>query len=377
MTATDADENCPVTPTDFERPVRCLLGLPFDAIGLDQTVAHLRRAAATRTRCFLSTPNLNFAIACRDDSAFRDSVLRSDLSIVDGMPLVWVARLLQLPIRERVSGAGVFEALQEPHRPALKVYFFGGPPGAAEAAAMRLGRDDRSGMTAVGHCFPGYRSIDEISDEATIAAINRAAPDFVVVALGAKKGQAWIERNAPRLRAPVVSHLGAVVNLSAGTIRRAPPSWQRLGLEWLWRVREEPHLWRRYAADGLAFAGLLATQVFPAVLESRRGRDGGPSAPPALERLDGASGVTLRLRGTWTADTLKPLRDALTVAAREPVDITVDLTNVAHVDNACIAVLLLLYGHQTKAGQTLTVRASKPVQRSLRRHGAGFLAGVR
>ena len=370
MTEVDVEATDPPT-TDFDRPVRCLLGLPFDAIGVDEAVARVRRAAATGTRCFLSTPNLNFAIACRDDPAFRASVLRSDLSIVDGMPLVWVARLLRLPIRERVSGAGLFEALRAPHRPALGVYFFGGPPGASEAAAARVGDDGTSGLTAVGHAFPGYRSIEEISDDATIDAINRAAPDFVVVALGAKKGQAWIERNLPRLRAPVVSHLGAVVNLSAGTIRRAPPAWQRAGLEWLWRVREEPHLWRRYAADGIAFLRLLATQVLPASLEARSlGRSGNAAR---LDRIDDPSGATLRLAGTWNAAVLQPLRDALTDATRRPRDITVDLAAVDHADNACIALLMLLHGHQSKVGRALTVHVTGPGRRSLRRHGAGFL----
>ena len=81
--------------------------------------------------------------------------------------------------------------------------------------------------------------------------MNAARPDFLVVSLGAAKGQAWIMRNLHRLDVPLVSHLGAVVNFVAGEVRRAPRWMQRSGLEWAWRVKEEPALLRRYAGDAL------------------------------------------------------------------------------------------------------------------------------
>src|SRR4051812_3004369 len=83
-----------VAAPDFQRDVYCVLGLPFDAVTMTQTVARVRQAALTNKRCFISTPNLNFLIAARSDTAFRDSVLNSDLSLADGMPLIWMARLL-------------------------------------------------------------------------------------------------------------------------------------------------------------------------------------------------------------------------------------------------------------------------------------------
>ena len=94
---------------DFDRNVYCLLGLPLDAVGMAEAVRRVRAAATEGNRCFLSTPNLNFLIACQADPAFRDSVIPSDLSVTDGMPLVWLARLLGLPIGERVPTSIVFE----------------------------------------------------------------------------------------------------------------------------------------------------------------------------------------------------------------------------------------------------------------------------
>ena len=86
-------------PYAVERRVVCVAGLPFDVLSLNETVGHVCRAIQLRQRLFLSTPNLNFLIAAQSDGPFRDSVIHSDLSVADGMPIVWLARLLGLPIR--------------------------------------------------------------------------------------------------------------------------------------------------------------------------------------------------------------------------------------------------------------------------------------
>jgi N-acetylglucosaminyldiphosphoundecaprenol N-acetyl-beta-D-mannosaminyltransferase len=271
-------------PYTGERRVVCMAGLPFDVVSLQETVGHVCEAMRARQRLFLSTPNLNFLIAAQSDQAFRDSVIHSDLSVADGIPIVWLARLLGYPIRERVAGSSLFEVLRNGSGQALlgrpiSVYFFGGPPGVAERAAQVLNAEGRF-MTCVGHHCPGFGGVMEMSSPEVIEAINLSGADFLVVALGARKGQAWIEQNLPVLTVPVVSHLGAVVNFVAGMVERAPVKWQHLGLEWLWRIKEEPSLFRRYWSDGLALMRLLATRILPLALIARNhgGGNGGVEA---------------------------------------------------------------------------------------------------
>ena len=96
---------------DFDRNVYCLVGLPFDAISLPEAVHQVREAAMLSVPCFISTPNLNFLIASQDDPEFRESVCQSDLSLADDMPLVWMAKLLGLPVCERVAGSDLFATL--------------------------------------------------------------------------------------------------------------------------------------------------------------------------------------------------------------------------------------------------------------------------
>jgi N-acetylglucosaminyldiphosphoundecaprenol N-acetyl-beta-D-mannosaminyltransferase len=246
------------------RRVVHLFGLPFDRLTLDETVAAIRRACATRRRLFLSTANVNFVVQAQRDGAFRQSLLDSDLCVADGAPIVWISRLVGRPLPERVAGADVFEALRRGSASApVRVYFFGGPPGVAERACAALGRE-RGGIRCVGFESPGFGDVASMSGPDTIARINAAAPDFVVVALGASKGQAWIQANRDRLDATVLCHLGAVVNFVAGSVARAPRWVARSGFEWLWRIAQEPALLRRYLGDAFALLRLVTRELLQA-----------------------------------------------------------------------------------------------------------------
>jgi N-acetylglucosaminyldiphosphoundecaprenol N-acetyl-beta-D-mannosaminyltransferase len=258
--------------TNNDRNLHWILGLPFDAITLQEAVQRVRTAAIDRTPLFISTPNLNFLIASQKDPEFRDSVIRSDLSLADGMPIIWLAKLLKVPIHERVAGSSLFETLRyQPikagERP-LRVYFFGGPDGVAQRASAAINHDSSS-MVCCGYMSPGFGSLEDMSTSEILQQINACEADFVVVSLGAKKGQTWIERNRSQLTAPVISHLGAVVNFVAGNVQRAPAWVQRTGMEWVWRIKEEPTLWNRYLSDGSQLVWLVLkilrtqlTQVF-------------------------------------------------------------------------------------------------------------------
>lgn len=359
---------------DFNRDIYCLLGLPFDAVTTAEAVDCVRRAVAGRQRYFLSTPNLSFLISCLSDRGFRDSVINSDLSVADGMPLVWMARLLGMPIRERVAGSGLFDGLRGDSARPLSVYFFGGPVGVAERACQRL-KADPKGLWCVGFECPGFGSVEEMSADDTIARINASGADFLVVALGAKKGQAWIVRNRARLTVPVISHLGAVVNFVAGTVQRAPAWMQRSGLEWLWRIKEEPGLWRRYFGDGLVLLTLLATRVVPyAWYLQRHQADANQMAGAGAEMREAGQICIVHLRGAWTRRNLAPLRDCFSRAALAGKDVRLEMEEVTFVDGAFVGLVVLLYGHQTQHGRQLVlVSLQPPVRRVIRYCRAEYL----
>lgn len=355
----------PARRPDFTRAVVCVLGLPLDAVTIDEAVERIRAAAFGARRCFLSTPNLNFAMTALQDASFRDSVLHSDLSLVDGMPLVWIARLLGQPLRGRVSGSDLFEALHAHPGPPINVYIFGGPPGAAAQASERINRRG-GGLRCVGSDAAGFGSVDELSDDERIDRINRSGAHFFMISIGAARGQQWIERNASRVNVPVLAHLGAVVNFEAGTLRRAPAWMRSFGLEWLWRIKEEPSLWRRYARDGTMASKVLLTRVLPDAIEARRK----PATVQAgVDVLRPAQRRVLKLHGDWRGtEHLALLRDALTALADESdTGLAVDLAGVTAIGSACTALLLLASGWWDTRGGFTVVASSPQARTALRR----------
>jgi len=357
--------------TDSRSPgVVCILGLPFDAVTMQDAVRRVRDAVRSRRRLFLSTPNLNFLIGCRRDAAFRQSVIDSDLSTADGMPLIWMSRLLRTPLPGRVTGAGLFERLRDeplpPGHAPIRVYFFGGPPGAAEAAARRVNAQS-SAMVCVGYESPGFGPVDDLSDDETIARINARGTDFLVVALGAAKGQAWIQRNRERLQAPVISHLGAVVNFAAGTVSRAPEWVQRAGLEWLWRIKEEPALWRRYARDGRALLGLVFGRLLPHLLWLRMRRSADADAPAEAAVSRDGEAVRLSIRGAVPDAIPAAVDAALVQCAGHAGPVWLDLGEVDHFGPAFAGRLVQLERMLAAGGRPLRLAGASPGARRLLR----------
>jgi N-acetylglucosaminyldiphosphoundecaprenol N-acetyl-beta-D-mannosaminyltransferase len=236
------------------------------------------------------------------------------------------------------------------------VYFFGGPAGVAEAAAQRINAE-AAGMRCVGYECPGFGSIEEMSGDSVIKRINASGADFLVVALGARKGQAWIERNRSRLATPVISHLGAVINFVAGSVQRAPRWMQRSGLEWLWRIKEEPALWRRYWHDGRALLYLLGTRIVPFAIRTRDKSAGGRNASGAqVHVVRRAETIEVRLTGMFAHPDLGGLRESFRTIAAGRQDVLLDLGQVSQVDSAFVGLVVLLAGDRSRQGARLDIK---------------------
>lgn len=352
----------PFARDDFDRNVWCLLGLPVDIADIDYAVSAIDRSARDGTRLSFVTPNVNWLVRAARDEQTRREILNADLSLVDGAPLVMMAKLLGVPVSSRVAGSDLFEALRR--RPGfasrkLSVFFFGGRDGAAEAAANVINRES-GGVEAVGYLNPGHGDVESMSTDAIIGEINDSAPDFVLVALGAAKGQAWIERNRERLTAPVTAHLGAVVDFTAGGVARAPRWMQRAGLEWLWRIKEEPSLWRRYLSDGRALAQLALTRLAPQMLGAPKKTGAGPDAAVQIS----ASEIEIVLSGDLVHGGLRPVREAFRAAAAAGRPVCLDLKKAGAFDRAFLGLVLMLEKHlwRNEAGIRLKGLTSQQIK---------------
>lgn len=338
-----------------------LLGLPFDVTTLEEVRQAIFAAAGRREQLVFATPNVNFIAQAARNPVFREDVLRAGLSLADGMPVVWLGRMLGIPFSDRIAGSDLLDSLiRNPGPRPLRVFFFGGEPGAAEQATRAINRDG-GGLVAVGAHYPGFAGIEAMSSEAVIDAINQSGADLLVVALGAAKGHRWIEANRRRLTVPVISHLGAAINFVGGRVRRAPRLMHRLGLEWLWRIKEEPALFRRYARDGWFLAERFVAFAVPEYLRLRLGnrRDSRLTVGPAT---DGS--LCAKVEGRFRAADAQAVPRAVT---------RIELRNVTCVDAAAVGWLYAARYRRGAGAAPMVLSCDETSRTSLRRWQAEAL----
>lgn len=371
----ESAERSPLQPglcDDLSRDVYCILGIPIDRITLDEAAQRISDAAANRQRCFVSTPNVCFLTRSLHDAAFRQSLLMSDLCTADGMPIFWIARRLGVPLPHKVSGSDVFERLKDLSSNifASRVFFFGGADGVAARAAAQLDKE-KGELRSAGAISPGFGSIAELSSDKFLRQINSSHAEYLLVALGAAKGQAWLQANRNGIQIPVRFHLGAVIDFQAGRVRRAPSILQRLGLEWLWRIKEEPQLWHRYWQDGVTLLRLCATNLLPLLINTPKRH---AKASLVVAQAD-SSPLTLRLCGSATCDTVDRILPHITAALDgSHRAVVIDLTSVHYVDPRFLGLLMMIKKCAADQSTVATfVGASHSLRRLFRLHCAEFL----
>jgi len=340
---------------DFQRDVCCLFGLPVDNLTLDKTKHLLREKAKLPYNTVLSTINVNWAVQSFSDPAFRAAIINSDVVTLDGMPLLWLAKLLGYPMTEVVAGSTLIQELnQEKGREKpLSIFFFGGEEEAGRQAVEKVNAN-KGGLEAVGRLNPGFGSIEAMSSDAIINAINAPSPDILLVALGAKKGTRWIEHNRRRLNAKIISHLGATINFLAGTVQRAPALASKCGLEWVWRIIQEPKLFARYAGDGLALLRVLLGRL-PLWLRYRAWQKHFRLEPAdnTGQWQENEQTITLSLGRNLLLTKDSPLRDLFSRAALSGKDLIINFQATEFVDGAYLGLIMILAKHQQRNGKKL------------------------
>jgi N-acetylglucosaminyldiphosphoundecaprenol N-acetyl-beta-D-mannosaminyltransferase len=329
----------------FSREVHGIFGIPVDVDDSAEALRKIENAATIGATFLLSTSNLNFLTSSRIDPEFRKSLLISDLCTADGMPIVWLARLLGVQIAERVAGSDLYAALKSKRDRAkpLSVYFFGGPEGIA-ARACKILNAENAGLTCVGSFSPGFGSVDDMSTDGIINKLNATKADILIVALGAKKGQSWLLRNHKQIRIPIRVHLGAAINFQAGSVKRAPVLLQKYGLEWLWRIKEEPSLWSRYGRDGLVLLELMITRVAPLIILRRwkQLRGNGTNSGLTIRRSEDHKSVTLWLTGAGLAQNVGNAVPYFRAVVSAEKDVVVNCTELNFIDTRFLGLLLML-----------------------------------
>ena len=241
----------PASTPDGPAPVPSaeVLGVELGLIDYEGTLDWIDAAVAARRRAYICVAAVHTVMACAEDPELRAAVAGGDFTVPDGQPLVWALRALGHKLGDRVYGPELMDrACARAAETGQKMYLYGGRNQGALAQLTRTLRLRYPGLKIVGGFAPAFRPLTEAEEDMIARDIDRSGADIVWVGIGVPKQEKWMARMRPRLQAPVLIGVGAAFDFHAGLVPQAPVTMQRCGLEWLYRMVQEPRrLWKRYA----------------------------------------------------------------------------------------------------------------------------------
>jgi len=254
-------------PTDPPRapervPTEAVLGVPLALTDYERTLDWIDAAVAARARGYICVAAVHTVMTFQEDRELRAAVLGSDLTVPDGQPLVWAMNLLGHSLPSRVYGPDLMKkACERAARTGARFYLYGGRKEALERLREVL-PERYPGLRLAGASEAPFRPLSPAEADATAAAINASGADVVWVGLGVPLQEKWMADMRARLEAPVLVGVGAAFDFHAGLKRQAPDFLQRLGLEWAFRLSQEPRrLWRRYLRYNPRFVAGFVRQL--------------------------------------------------------------------------------------------------------------------
>jgi N-acetylglucosaminyldiphosphoundecaprenol N-acetyl-beta-D-mannosaminyltransferase len=236
-----------------------VLGVGVSPINMGIALDRIKRWVANRERQYVSVCTVHTVMECQRNDSLRRIVNAAGMTTPDGMPLVWLSRLAGHGFVSRVYGPDLMlAAMADPS--GYRHFFYGGRAGVADRLAQTMRRRFPQAQI-VGTLTPPQGTAEELCTPETAAAINETRAEIVWAGVSSPKQEFWMSCMRPLLDAPVLIGVGAAFDFHTGAARQAPPWMQRSGLEWLFRLAQEPRrLWRRYLIDNPWFLFEIARQ---------------------------------------------------------------------------------------------------------------------
>ncbi|WFU50075.1 WecB/TagA/CpsF family glycosyltransferase [Sinorhizobium terangae] len=239
---------------------RLLFGMYLDAVRMDDVIEACRRALITRSPILLGVLNAAKIVKLRSDTLLRNSLMECDLLLADGQSIVWASKLLGRPLPERIAGIDIFERLLSlAHRENRSIALLGARPEVLQKLQERL-RERFPGLR-IACSYDGYFQPGEAGRIA--AGIRDSGADMLFLGMTSPKKEIFLGKYGPSLNVPVLHGVGGSFDVLAGITKRAPLAWQRVGMEWAYRLLQEPRrLAWRYLTTNATFIQLSLKEFF-------------------------------------------------------------------------------------------------------------------
>mgnify|MGYP002728980034 CR=1 FL=1 len=236
-----------------------ILNTYIDNLTMNEAIKKIDTLIMKKDSSYVVTPNLDHIVIMEKDVLFAEIYQNADLIVADGKPLIWISKYLKNPIKEKISGSDLFPRIcklaAEKH---YSIFILGAAEGVADKAARYLIKKN-SGLNIVGTYSPKFGSEkDNVELDIIKNKIMNAKPDILAVSLGSPKGEKFIYKHLKEYGIPLGISIGATIDFEAGNVKRAPRWMADHGLEWLFRITQDPkRLIRRYWNDAIKIIPII------------------------------------------------------------------------------------------------------------------------
>lgn len=235
-----------------------ILNVSIDNIGLVELLDRLRYGGV------VFTPNVDHIIKLQKDESFFEIYSKADYRVCDSQMVMLASRFLGCPLKEKISGSDLFPAFYNYYRKdkSIKIFLLGGTEGAAKMAQEKINQKVGRNMVVDSYCPPFGFENDPLECDKIIEQINNSGATVLAVGVGAPKQEKWIYKHKNKLKnIKTFFAVGATIEFEAGFVSRAPKWMSLAGLEWLYRLVQEPkRLWKRYLLEDTSFFMLILLQ---------------------------------------------------------------------------------------------------------------------
>jgi N-acetylglucosaminyldiphosphoundecaprenol N-acetyl-beta-D-mannosaminyltransferase len=334
---------------DPQHPV-AVLGLPLNSLTSGEAIDAIERLVLSGGMHQVSPVNLDVWLNSLSDPHLHRIMAGCSMAFPDGMPLVWVSRLLGCPLEERITGVDLVPSLAElSARKGYSIFLLGGRKGVAERATRLLERT-YPGVRIVGSYAPSHENLPRTDQSEIVNRIHSAKPDILLVAFGNPKQEKWIWAHLRSLGVPVAMGIGGSLDILVGDMRRAPRWIQQCGLEWLMRLVQEPaRLGPRYLRDFLGLARRLPLALLAAWTQQ-------PWIGQAkVTTVKTPKILHVYVHGRLAGESASALQEATGVSIAEGVMMVVHLQATKHITAAGLGILMKVRRQLLEAGLSLAL----------------------